>query len=147
MSQSLYKCDGCSELIQPQKARINCANCGGNHNTCTNCYVVGKYTHRHKIGHAVFVIEQSGYLPRPAPPVPPPLSQTPIISLPKRTRPSSQGGWQPLFNGSAPSSTMVGLLDAAFQRLDEDKDGLITPEEYSAFLVIQGYEPDDDTCK
>lgn len=208
MSDQLYCCDGCSELIPAHKARLNCADCGGNHNVCTNCYVVGIYTQRHQQGHSVSLLVQSGYQPRipslpprpravapgpaaatvPRPVIQPvlqnrPISQQaapsspnvqrqvaspPVASPPiyqRQTVPPSaasykpnvivpavvqypaQPGWQPLFQESAPTAIMETFLNVVFTCLDTNKDGYLTPEEYSAFLDVQEYGPDEDVCK
>lgn len=175
---------------------MTCADCGGNHDICTNCYVVGIYTKRHQRGHSVSLIVQSGYQPQlpplpprrqpaPAQPVPqnPPVPQqfmppppavqreavpspavsprviqrqvapqqakspAPNASAPTKYQPPSQTGWQPLFQGSGPTPIMEAFLNAVFTRLDADKDGLLTPEQYSAFCDVQEYGPDEDVCK
>ncbi|KAF2710236.1 hypothetical protein K504DRAFT_254937 [Pleomassaria siparia CBS 279.74] len=58
----------------------------------------------------------------------------------------SPSGWQPLFSGSAPTATYTAFLQAVFARLDTDKDGLISPEQYSAFLDVQQYRLEEDVC-
>lgn len=142
MSASLYQCDGCSELILPQKARLNCGECGGDYDSCANCYVVGNYTKNHVAGHSPSLILQSGYVPTAPLAVSPPAA-----SLPQGSQNTSQSGWQPLMNGAEPSATMMAFLKEVFTRLDADKDGKITPEEYSSFLDAQSYSLKENTCK
>lgn len=42
---------------------------------------------------------------------------------------------------------MVAFLEAVFARIDTDKDGLLTPEQYSSFLDVQDYRLEEDVCK
>jgi hypothetical protein len=144
---SLYICNGCSEPIPAQKARLQCDNCVGDHFTCANCYVVGNYTRQHTAGHESSLIVQSGYqpnshpqqVPSPQPAVPSAQNQT--------TKPAVLHGWQPLFSGSAPTATYTAFLTAIFKKIDTDNDGLITPEQYSSFLDVQQYTLEEDICK
>ncbi|KAH8679957.1 hypothetical protein BGZ60DRAFT_401015 [Tricladium varicosporioides] len=62
-------------------------------------------------------------------------------------QPATTSGWQPFAYGSKPSATFVAFLEAVFACLDTDKDGMLTPEQYSAFLDVQGYGPDEDVWK
>jgi len=58
-----------------------------------------------------------------------------------------QMGWRPLFEGCNPSPTDLAFFNGVFDFLDMTKTGLLTPEQYSAFLDVQGYLPDEDVCK
>lgn len=55
-------------------------------------------------------------------------------------------GWSPLFQGSEPSALGNQFFDALFNCLDAQRTGAITPEQYSAFLDVQGYLPEENYC-
>ena len=144
---SLYICNGCSEPIPAQKARLQCDNCVGDHFTCANCYVVGNYTRQHAEGHESSLIVQSGYQPnshRQQVSSPQPAALSAQIQT---TKPVVSQGWQPFFSGSAPTATYTAFLTAIFKKIDIDNDGLITPEQYTSFLDVQQYALEEDVCK
>lgn len=58
----------------------------------------------------------------------------------------ARGEWQPLFQGSSATPMFVAFLEAIFAKIDTDKDGLLTPEQYSSFLDAQGYALEEDIC-
>ncbi|KAH6669269.1 hypothetical protein B0J14DRAFT_566027 [Halenospora varia] len=99
------------------------------------------------------------WTPPPPPPGGPPPNAfpegpaAPEPAIPTTTQPAapaqsaSTSGWQPLAYGSKPSATFVAFLEAVFACLDTDKDGMLTPEQYSAFLDVQGYGPEEDVWK
>lgn len=55
-------------------------------------------------------------------------------------------GWTPLFEGSEPSALGAHFFSVVFDCLDTQKKGFLTPEQYSAFLDVQGYLPEQDVC-
>lgn len=55
-------------------------------------------------------------------------------------------GWQPLFQGTQPTQTMVDLLTAIFLCLDVSGIRLLSPEQYSSFLDAQGYLDEENIC-
>jgi len=59
---------------------------------------------------------------------------------------SRSDGWMPLFLGCAPSKLGNQLLNTFFDCLDTQKIGSITPEQYSAFLDVQGYSTEENLC-
>ena len=74
--------------------------------------------------------------------------------LPRTTAPMTEtepapatSSWNPIFEGCVPSATGVAFLNTVFDCLDTKRMGLITPEQYSAFNDVQGYELHEDICK
>ena len=55
--------------------------------------------------------------------------------------------WSPIFEGCVPSATGAAFLNTVFDCLDVERKGLITPEQWSAFNDVQGYELHEDPCK
>jgi hypothetical protein len=146
-SHSSYACDGCAETIPDDKARIHCRICA-NYDLCANCYAVGVVTQNHTKVHVITV------LPRSRSTDPPALPPRPNISTPQAQgnaasaiNAGAQGGWKPLFSGSSATSTFVAFLTAVFKQIDRDRDGLITPEEYTSFLEVQNYTNAEHVCK
>ena len=159
---SLYYCNGCSESILPQKARIHCEVCP-DYDSCANCYVIGRYAANHNENHATHLLETSGYVPPPppaAPPVPqrPPVanpSYVPQSASPARSQqpavqqpapPANTPRWAPLFDGIRPTPTLVAFLTNTFQALDTRRADYLVPEQYSAFLDVLGYKLAEDVC-
>ncbi|CZR65903.1 uncharacterized protein PAC_15803 [Phialocephala subalpina] len=76
--QELYSCNGCSELIPTDRARVACHTCPDYH-LCANCTIIKQYTRPHVDSHTTMVLKLSGFVvppppgfpPRPAPALPP----------------------------------------------------------------------------
>ncbi|KAF8849512.1 hypothetical protein BDZ45DRAFT_680466 [Acephala macrosclerotiorum] len=76
--QELYSCDGCSERIPTDRARVACHTCPDYH-LCANCAVIKQYSRPHVESHTTMVLKLSGFVvppppgfpPRPAPALPP----------------------------------------------------------------------------
>ncbi|RAL59120.1 hypothetical protein DID88_006766 [Monilinia fructigena] len=77
---SLYECDGCTELIRPDKARIQCHICT-DYNLCANCFVIQNVSRTHINNHPTSIYKTSGTT---TPAVPPPKAPRPISLLPTR---------------------------------------------------------------
>ncbi|KAL3417485.1 hypothetical protein PVAG01_10495 [Phlyctema vagabunda] len=159
---SLFQCDGCSENIPAQKARIHCEVCQPEYNACANCYVIGNYSKEHQENHATVLKVQSGIVPRAPslpqrPTLPPRPSTIPQMQRPETFTRSSDSapsadqppgrGWSPLLVGSKPTPTLVTFLEIVFVRLDTQKTGHLTPEQFSGYCDIQGYALEHDPWK
>jgi hypothetical protein len=77
-----FTCNGCSEQIPPNKARIHCEICP-NYELCASCFVVGQATHNHVSYHPTTLIRTSGLSNSPSLPPPPPLpARTSVVGTP-----------------------------------------------------------------
>jgi hypothetical protein len=152
-----FSCDGCCEIIPPHKARIHCEECP-DYDTCTNCYVLGIFTNSHTSSHRTVLKEKSGNVPTFSPPPPPPPRQNVPNTAPQQhTQMLPRGniglgvpdmqGWRLLFDGSRPTQFMVDFFGVIFSCLDTARSGYLTPEQYSAFCDVQGYDLDANVCK
>ncbi|KAA8564712.1 hypothetical protein MFRU_013g02270 [Monilinia fructicola] len=77
---SLYECDGCTEPIRPDKARIQCHICT-DYNLCANCFVIQNVSRSHINNHPTSIYKTSGTT---TPAVPPPMPPRPVPLLPPR---------------------------------------------------------------
>jgi len=88
-------------------------------------------------------------------PPPPPLlpnTQSPQYSQPQLSVHSNvqvpSTGWQPLFfQDATPSPAFKALMEAFFVHLDPYKTGTLSPEVYSGFLDVQGYNIAHNVCE
>jgi hypothetical protein len=56
--------------------------------------------------------------------------------------------WEPLFAAdSTPTPTFIALMSTIFSHLDSLHTGYLSPETYSDFLDIQGYQWNENVCK
>jgi len=96
--------------------------------------------------------ESEHSVPRPMAPMDttfPTPSQLPQTGLPASGgEPSiATSSWNPIFDGCIPSVTGAAFFNTVFDCLDTERKGMITPEQYSAFNDVQGYELHEDICK
>ncbi|KAE8445918.1 hypothetical protein EG329_012697 [Mollisiaceae sp. DMI_Dod_QoI] len=73
----LYSCNGCSEKIPTDRARVACLTCPDYH-LCANCFVIKQSTKPHIESHSTTVFKLSGFVV-PAPPGIPPRPAAPAV--------------------------------------------------------------------
>ena len=89
----------------------------------------------------------------------PPLAENPYANPPQV---SSSGGnvypprspqisgatrqWQALQSSGNPTPFCRSMLSAVFERVDAQRTGLLSPEQYSAFLDVQQYRVEENAC-
>jgi hypothetical protein len=144
----LFTCDGCSEEIPDHKARLHCEVCV-DYDTCANCYVIGRHTKSHTGTHNTTLKETSGSFSPSTPALPPrPDSISRRSVAPQSTIPvGTNGNWTDLFKGSQPTPLFVEFLHLVFARIDTNRTGFLSPEQYSAFCDVQGYQLHEDVCE
>ncbi|KAI9651014.1 hypothetical protein NHQ30_001051 [Ciborinia camelliae] len=103
---SLYDCDGCTEPIRPDKARIQCHICT-DYNLCANCFVIQNVTRTHLTSHPTIVYKTSGTITSA---VPPPLPPRPVSFLPPRKDTLTNTSAQPK-NFELPTANWGALWD------------------------------------
>jgi hypothetical protein len=60
-SQELYSCDGCSEEIPTERARVSCCSCP-NYHLCANCFVIKNFSRHQSESHATMVFKLSRFV-------------------------------------------------------------------------------------
>ncbi|KAH6649267.1 hypothetical protein F5144DRAFT_2299 [Chaetomium tenue] len=148
---SLYFCDGCTETIPAQKARISCRECQ-NYDLCANCAILGTVTGAHLSSHQTAVHRTSGFANMPPPPAGQPISGAAgVPSAVAATAPAQRGqptsSWTQFFNGQTWQHTdsFSRLVAAIFERLIGGT-GYMTPEAHSALLDLLGTPLHENAC-
>lgn len=55
--------------------------------------------------------------------------------------------WEPMFsNDGTPQPIFISLMSELFSSLDSKAEGLLAPEQYSAYLEVQGVDTADNIC-
>jgi hypothetical protein len=148
---SLYFCDGCTEIIPAQKARMSCRVCQG-YDLCANCAILGTITGVHLSSHQTTLHRTSGFANMPPPPArnstngPVGASPAAAASVPDR-RGQSTSSWSQFFNGQTWQHTdsFAQLVAAMFERL-AGGTGYMTPEAQSTLLDLLGTPLRENIC-
>lgn len=77
--RDLFTCDGCSEDIPADRARVMCHVCKSYY-LCANCFVIKQFSKPHVESHSTMILNSSGF--KSSPPVLPPRSAP---ALPRRS--------------------------------------------------------------
>jgi hypothetical protein len=145
---SLYFCNGCTELIPAQKARVQCQECH-NYDLCANCAILGTITGVHLSSHRTALHRTSGFASVPPPPPPPARNPT---TGPAGVSPDPRGqptpSWSQFFNGQTWQHTdsFAQLTAAIFAQLDIGRTGYMTPEAHSGLLDLLGTPLHENIC-
>ncbi|QSZ32881.1 hypothetical protein DSL72_002462 [Monilinia vaccinii-corymbosi] len=95
---SLYECDGCSEPIRPDKARIQCHTCT-DYNLCANCFVIKNVTRTHTTNHPTSTYKTSGTTTPAVPlPIPPRARKDTLTSTPPKKVDLPTANWGALWD-------------------------------------------------
>jgi hypothetical protein len=150
---SLHFCNGCTEPIPAQKARVRCQECH-NHDLCANCAILGTITGVHLSSHRTVLHRASGFANMPPPPparnpttnpaADPPAAAAPI---PNQQRAQATPSWSQLFDGRTwqPTDSFAQLAAAIFERA-AGGTGYMTPEAHSALLDLLGTPLHGNIC-
>jgi hypothetical protein len=146
---SLYFCNGCTEPIPAQKARVQCQECR-DYDLCANCAILGTITGVHLGSHRTTLHRTSGFAS--VPPPPPPLPTRNPFPGPAGVSSDQQGqstpSWKQFFNAQTWQHTdsFAQLTAAIFERLDTGRTGYMTPEAHSGLLDLLGIPLDENIC-